>query len=276
MNLLCKFVVAATVNGAVIFGAHNSYALEHVQCDNVFEHIDLVREAAGTVDDDNHDKKYFQEIIDSTIAATESYLDNCTEAGVSLAKQPAALQRLDTIARHDCSSKAAATQLIEIDHDGMDELLLHVKVLDGMDLSGCPAGVSILFSWNAERKRWAGSPIWPTELLDKAPVELPGDVFLSSVFHPKMYMLGFRDKQDRPYMAIETTSQGGDNVQELLTVIRLERQASKAILSLNLNDWCGQSTTWIIKHDGTIIVPEARATERCEMREKVVYHLDDF
>jgi len=100
------------------------------------------------------------------------------------------------------------------------------------------------------------------------------DDFAIPQYHPRIYMLHFKDKKKRTFMAIESQFLGGDNMANLLSIIRFEEQGPKAILNLHLSDWCGQPNNWTITKKGTVIVPAAKATSRCDGRRRKVYDLE--
>jgi hypothetical protein len=155
------------------------------------------------------------------------------------------------------------------------ELLLHTKLLACEDFSGhYDTGFTALFFLDRKTGLWKGYPIWPAQLIARNVSKMSVYDFGISQFHPRIYMLTFKDKKRRTFMAIESQFVGADNEANLLSIIRLENQELKTILNLNLSDWCGQPNNWTITKKGTVIVPAAKTTSRCDERKREVYDLE--
>ena len=269
-----KIFFALALTG-LIPGVQIASAFEPGKCDKIFELTNGLSEKAGQEKDENAQKDYLRKIITSIISATEAYLSNCTDPKITLSKQPAAIDQLAKLAKQDCPSNESSSQFIDVNKDGANQFILHTKLLACEDFGGpYGAGFSSLYFLDNKSGRWKGYPIWPSELLEKSSSDMKITDFIYPQYHPNIYMLDFKDSKGRTFMAIDSEFEGGDNLTNLLSIIRWDGQKHKVILNLDLSDWCRQPHSWTITKKGTVEVPAAKATDRCKKRDKKVYSLE--
>lgn len=259
----------------LLIGISNSNAMDTGKCTNIFKQTDLLTEQAGKEKNESRQLDYLYKITDSIISSTEYYLNNCSDSKLPLSKQVPVLQRLEKEGKKRCSENRTKTQLIDVNNDGRTELLVHTRLLACEDFSGhYDAGFAALFFLNRGTGLWKGHAIWPVQLLERHHPKMTAYDFAITQYHPRIYVLPFKDKKKRTFMAIESQFIGADNEANLLSIIRTENQQLKTILNLNLTDWCGQPNNWTITRKGTVIVPAAKVTSRCDERKRKVYNLE--
>jgi hypothetical protein len=221
------------------------------------------------------DKLYFEKALDISnliTKKTKEYLDNCTDKNIPINKQKDKLLVLATSATLNCPKRETYIQDIDINKDGIFEMILH-STFQGCSnyYSRFNTGFSILFYFNKKSNTWNSHSIWPVELLNlKSKIS---EWKIDPQYHPNIYMLPYSDSKNRFFMAIESEYGGGDHGKYMLNVIRWNEFKPTLILDIGLTDWCGQSTDWSIT-DMKVVIPEAEATERCGKREKEVYSLE--
>ncbi len=267
------FFVLALIG--LIPGVQITSAFEPGKCDKLFDQTSSLSEKAGQEKDENVQKDFLRQIITSIISATEAYLNNCTDPKITLSKQPAAIDQLAKLAKQDCPSSASSTQFIDVNKDGSNQFILHTKLLACEDFSGpYGAGFSSIYILDKKSGKWNGYPIWPNELLEKSSSDIKITDFIYPQYLPNIYMLDFKDSKGRTFMVMESEFEGGDNLTNLLSIIRWDGEKHKANLNLDLSDWCGQPHSWTITKKGTVEVPAAKATDRCKKRVNKVYSLE--
>ena len=220
--------------------------------------------------------KTWYEIISQLIKAGEIFLNDCSDSDLALlAKQAKVVP-----SSFHCGVPSSfyhytpTTQLIDVNFDGVNEIILHTQIArcyatSGLEGSGT-GGVSIIFFQNPQSKKWEGQIIWP----------IPSDSLLRTLQRhpePTVQMLNIRDTQNRTYMAISRVYQSsGTYAGNELAVLRWEDSQHNIVLEDYLSFNCGQPTEYEFSEEGYILIPFAEeVNSRCGQREAKVYVLEN-
>lgn len=261
----------------IIFPAASAFAdTSDPKCKKCFEKSREYIRSAENSEDDERQKQDFLNAISSFISDAEYYLNNCTDSRKPLSGQTDAIARLRNMISQDCPENKNSVQFIEADKSN-NTLILH-SVLFCDTPRTYDSGFSVIFFRNTEKKSWSGYVIYPVELIeDKQLSKLPYpgvERLIISQFNPKIYMLDFKDSKGRTYMAVESEFERSDSSDHELSVIRWKGNQPEEVLRLHLNDWCGQPCKWIIEKNGKVIIPAAKAAERCKARKEKIFDLE--
>jgi hypothetical protein len=245
---------------------------------------------ALTADEKQRCQKPFQDVIDLTapglnettiseklVQAGEYFLNNCTQPNVPLSSQRTRLTELAQLAQVIPMSSTCAirytptTTLADLDQNGTDELILHTQAIrcDLRSFRGS-GGVSVVFRKDDLAADWKGTLIWPCfeGCASSGPwTQSP---------QPLVQVLPVHDSENRSFMLVVGDYLGGDNSGRYLNVWRWEHDGTpEMVLQVRLDDWCGASNSkaWQLTSEGSILIPEAPATFRCEKRDAVMYVL---
>lgn len=218
----------------------------------------------------------WHQIISQLIEAGEIFLNDCTDTDLVLLADQAKV----VPSSFNCGEPSSfyhytpVTQLIDVNYDGVDEIILHTQVARCYPTSGLKGigagGVSIIFFHNRQSKKWKGQVIWP----------IPSDslpVILQHSPEPSIQMLNMRDSQNRTFMAISRVFQSsGSYVANELTVLRWEDDRYDIVLEDYLSLSCGQPTEYEFSEEGYILIPFAKeANPQCGEREAKMYVLEN-
>jgi hypothetical protein len=251
------------------------------QCQALFQKTAELFEKADA------EKVFFDpNIADALLEAGEMFLNNCTDPDLPLVAQTERLAELAQfsqvipLSKEYCYHYSPTTQLIDVDSNGVDELILHAQPFNcaGSEMVGGSGGLSIIFFRDDVIERWKGQVIWPVPyFVNEEDKDRAANYVWQYHPEPNVQMLDIVDSKGRTFMAISGSYYAASWSMNMVTVLRWEDNQKQLVLETGLNDLCGQPDEFEIGKD-YIFLPGAEATDRCEERaaQRYVFEDDEF
>ncbi|HNT78816.1 MAG TPA: hypothetical protein PKH77_27745 [Anaerolineae bacterium] len=207
-------------------------------------------------------------------------MNNCIQSNLPLSAQSERLAKLSQFAQvippsFNCATRYTPTyQLVDLNNDKIDELILHLQAIrcDINALFGFlgGGGVSIVFHRDGPAQIWQGDLIWPC-----SKDNCPWTGAWTQSPQPLVQVLNIRNSQDQSFMLVAGGYLGGDHTGIVLTIWCWRNNGPEIVSEIHQNDWCGTPNKWEITDEGSILIPAAEATDRCQAKEAILYVLRD-
>jgi hypothetical protein len=277
-----------------LFGVHSATYAQAADCSTAFDDANaytaeffdstLAQVENGVIPWSSTD---WEELVLRVVASSEFYLNNCANTETPLDEQQDAVddlaaqsQILPPVESVDVGGDFGAvplttdfkpsTQFMDLNGDGVDELILHTQVPYFSDATvyGIRGGLSIAFFLTEDG--WQGQVIAPvTEFvttqdgphLTYAQTE-PNTLSVSSPEQalnllpgPQVEVIEAQDGTPLTFVTESFTTPTGEAKE--LGVITWDGRIPSVVLRVSLDDWCypGQPLAWEIGPDGSVFVP---------------------
>jgi hypothetical protein len=241
-----------------------------VACERLFDESKSLIRAGDEAENDQAREQHRERLMAAQLKAVAAYLGQCTDRKEAFEKTAPEMQELARLAALGCKERQAELEWLDVDQDGSAELVLHGPGNSCDYPSIYQGGWSGVFFREAPGGAWTGQVIWPVKRRPESPSHSEE---LFAQYKPSIRMLGLVDSEAARYMALESRFQGADHTAKQLAVIRWLGRRPQEVLAVSLSDWCGQPASWNFQANGTVTIPAAEATPRCEARTEQVFAL---
>jgi hypothetical protein len=256
---------------AVLLGFAAGVAADgDVACERLFDESKSLIRAGDEAENDQAREQHRERLMAAQLKAVAAYLGQCTDRKEAFEKTAPEMQELARLAALGCKERQAELEWLDVDQDGSAELVLHGPGNSCDYPSIYQGGWSGVFFREAPGGAWTGQVIWPVKRRPESPSHSEE---LFAQYKPSIRMLGLVDSEAARYMALESRFQGADHTAKQLAVIRWLGRRPQEVLAVSLSDWCGQPASWNFQANGTVTIPAAEATPRCEARTEQVFAL---
>ena len=270
-------------------------------CANTFEDAqhftaDVFERATGQIESGviAWDSADWENIVRRVVGTSEFYLNNCVDAELPLEEQAEALEQLAAMSQiappvssvnvggdfgdvELGSEFTSSTELLDLNGDGVDELILHTQVPYFSDATvyQLRGGLSVAFFQSDDG--WQGQVIAPVtdfvtdETGDHVSFAMMDDSTLSAeeshqalryLPGPVVEVIG-PDDGSAPLIAVTLHAPTGTGEAKELNILTWDGRIPSVELRVAFDEWCypGGSLDWEIREDGSVYVPSNEGEE---------------